>query len=78
MVTLARLDDGGDLREAACIEEPVEPRLIADAPITPEEIRHLDAVLPGRVDAWRARRRGAGETPAPPKGQVPGATSSTR
>ena len=65
VVTLARLDPG---RRAAArprfIDEPVEARLLPDAPITPEEIRHLDAVLPGRVDAWRARRGAVGEDPA--------------
>ena len=56
-VTIARLEPGRELREAAFHSEPVEPRLVADAPITAEEIRHLDAVLPGRVDAWMASLR---------------------
>lgn len=59
-VTLARLEPGYELSEAALLSEPVEPRLVADAPITPDEIRHLDAILPARVDAWMALQRPAG------------------
>jgi serine/threonine protein phosphatase 1 len=51
-VTLARLEPGIDLRDATFLTEPVEPRAIADAPITADEIRRFDAVLPAIVDAW--------------------------
>ena len=51
-VTLARLDPGANLTDARILSEPADPRLIADAPITAEEIRRLDAALPGVVDAW--------------------------
>jgi serine/threonine protein phosphatase 1 len=53
-VTLARLGSGSDLADAAFLAEPAEPRVIADAPITAEEIRRLDADLPAVVDAWVA------------------------
>jgi hypothetical protein len=52
-VTLARLEPGRALAEAVFLGEPAEPRAIADAPITAEQVRHLDAILPGIVDAWR-------------------------
>ncbi len=51
-VTLARLDPGRDLGDAVFLSEPAEPRAIADAPITAEEIRRLDATLPSIVDTW--------------------------
>ena len=51
-VTLARLDPGAPLTDAFILSEPVDPRPIADAPITADEIRALDAALPGVVDAW--------------------------
>ena len=60
--TLARLDPGRELGDAAFLAEPVEPRAIADAPVTAEEIRDLDAGLPAIVDAWVAvQRRGAAD-----------------
>ena len=61
-VTLARLGPGRELGDALFLAEPAEPRAIADAPITAEEIRQLDADLPAVVDAWVAgggRRRPA-------------------
>jgi diadenosine tetraphosphatase ApaH/serine/threonine PP2A family protein phosphatase len=51
-VTLARLEPGRDLGEAVFLAEPAAPRAIADAPISAEEIRRLDADLPAVVDAW--------------------------
>jgi len=59
-VTLARLEPGRALREATFLAEPAEPRQVADAPITPDEVRRLDALLPGRVDAWVEAQRVAG------------------
>ncbi len=56
-VTLARLEPGRELRDAAFIAEPAEPCAIADAPVSAEEIRRFDAHLPAVVDAWVAGRR---------------------
>jgi hypothetical protein len=56
-VTLARLDPGRELRDADFLSEPAEPRAIADAPISAEEIRTLDTDLPAVVDAWVAGSR---------------------
>ena len=56
-VTLARLEPGRDLRKAAFRAEPVEPRAIADDPVSGEEIRRFDADLPALVDAWVAVHR---------------------
>jgi serine/threonine protein phosphatase 1 len=56
-VTLARLEPGRDLQAAVFLAEPAQPRAIADAPITAEEIRQLDAELPALVDAWVAGTR---------------------
>jgi hypothetical protein len=56
-VTLARLEPGRDLRNAAFRAEPVEPRAIADDPVSGEEIRRFDADLPALVDAWVAVHR---------------------
>ena len=55
-VTLARLEPGRELRDAAFLSEPAESRLIADAPVSAEEIRRMDAHLPAVVDAWVATR----------------------
>jgi serine/threonine protein phosphatase 1 len=55
-VTLARLEPGVGLREATFLGQPAEPRRIPDAPIEAVEIRHLDAILPARVDAWVVRQ----------------------
>jgi serine/threonine protein phosphatase 1 len=62
-VTLARLDPGRDLRDAAFLAEPTEPRAIADAPVTAEDIRRFDDALPAIVDAWVARRWRQGRPP---------------
>ena len=51
-VTLARLEPGRELADALLLAEPAESRSIADAPISREEIRRLDAELPAVVDAW--------------------------
>ena len=53
-VTLARLEPGRELRDAVFLTEPAEPRALADAPVTAEAIRRLDATLPAVVDAWVA------------------------
>lgn len=58
-VTLARLEPGRALGEATLLSEPAEPRAIADAPVTAEEIREFDATLPAIVDAWVAAVRPA-------------------
>jgi serine/threonine protein phosphatase 1 len=58
-VSLARLDAGQALADALVLSEPAEPRAIADAPISAEEIRRLDADLPAIVDAWSAGSDGA-------------------
>jgi serine/threonine protein phosphatase 1 len=51
-VTLARLEPGAPFDEAAFLSAPAEPRAVADAPVTPDQVRHLDQVLPGVIDAW--------------------------
>jgi hypothetical protein len=51
-VSLARLGSGDDLREAVFLAEPAEPRAIADAPVTADDIRRFDTELPAVVDAW--------------------------
>lgn len=53
-VTLARLEPGRELSDAVFLTEPAEPRVIADAPVSPEEVRVFDATLPAVVDAWIA------------------------
>ncbi len=55
-VTLARLEPGRELGDAVFLAEPAEARAIADAPVSPEEIRRFDATLPAVVDAWIAGR----------------------
>jgi serine/threonine protein phosphatase 1 len=57
-LTLARLDPEGALSESDFLHEPAEPRAIADAPVTPEQILQFDAELPAFVDAWVAARQG--------------------
>lgn len=57
-VTLARLEPGAPLTEAAFVSAPAEPRAVSDAPVTPEQIRGLDAALPAVVDRWIAARFG--------------------
>lgn len=58
-VTLARLEPGAELGDAAFLAEPAEPRAVADAPVTPERIARFDAELPPIVDAWVASARPA-------------------
>lgn len=53
-VTIARLEPGRELRDAIFLVEPAEPRAIADAPVSAEDIRRLDTNLPAVVDAWIA------------------------
>ena len=60
-VTLARIAPEGDLAASEFLDEPAEPRALADAPVTPEEIRQFDAALPPIVDAWVAAQQGAHE-----------------
>jgi Calcineurin-like phosphoesterase len=57
-VTLARLDPDGPLEDSRFLHEPAQPRAIADAPVTPEQILRFDARLPAFVDAWVAARQG--------------------
>jgi serine/threonine protein phosphatase 1 len=56
-VSLAHLA-GERLDDAVLYAEPVEPRAIADAPVTPEQIAAFDAALPDVVDAWWMRAKG--------------------
>ena len=56
-VSLAHLA-GDRLDDAVLFSEPVQPRAIADAPITPEEIAVIDAALPPVVDDWWLRAKG--------------------
>ena len=51
-VTLARIEPGPDLRATRFLAEPAEPRMIPDAPVSPDEVRVFDATLPAVVDAW--------------------------
>jgi hypothetical protein len=58
-VSLAQLA-GDRLDDARLDTEPVEPRAVADAPISPGEILAIDAAMPGVVDAWWLRAKGPG------------------
>lgn len=51
-VTLARLEPGRDLRDARFFSAPAQPRAVADAPVTPERVREIDAAMPAVVRAW--------------------------
>lgn len=62
-VTLARLEPGHDLPEATFLAEPAEPRVIADAPVSAEDVLHFDATLPAVVDAWIDSLRAAAARP---------------
>ena len=53
-VTLAKLEPGRELRDAVFLTEPAQPRAIADAPVSADDIRDFDARLPAIVDAWVA------------------------
>ena len=57
-VSLARIA-GDRLDDAAIDQEPVQPRAVADAPMSPDEVATLDAGLPRIVDAWWLQARGA-------------------
>ncbi len=61
-VTLAGLEPGRELSEATFLAEPAEPRVIADAPVSPDDVRAFDATLPAIVDAWVASLRATGTT----------------
>lgn len=56
-VSLAHLA-GDRLDDAVLFSEPVQPRAVADAPVTPEEVLAIDAALPPVVDDWWLRVRG--------------------
>ena len=56
-VSLAHLA-GDRLDDAILDSEPVQPRAIADAPISADEIAAIDAGLPPIVDEWWLRARG--------------------
>ncbi len=68
-VTLARLD-AHDLGASEFLDEPAQPRAVADAPVTPDQILRLDGALPPHVDAWVA----SGGLPA---AGAPGGLAST-
>jgi diadenosine tetraphosphatase ApaH/serine/threonine PP2A family protein phosphatase len=73
-VTLAQLEPGRELGDALFLAEPAEPRAVADAPISAEDIRRLDASLPGVVDTWvpaHAPFRPAAGHPQLPPGTPP-------
>jgi serine/threonine protein phosphatase 1 len=65
-VTLARLPESGDLRDAEIFSTPAEPRAVADADVTREQIALLDEAITSVVDEyWEAakgpdREAGAG------------------
>lgn len=56
-VSLARLA-GERLDDAVLEAEPVQPRAVADAPVTAEEIAAIDDGLPRIVDDWWLRAKG--------------------
>ena len=56
VVTLARVAPDGDLRGSTFLTEPAEPRLLAEVPVSPEEIRRFDTNLPAVVDTWLANK----------------------
>ncbi len=56
-VSLAHLA-GERLDDAVLFSEPVEPRAIADAPVTPEQVLAIDAALAAIVDDWWLRTKG--------------------
>lgn len=58
-VTLARLGADGGLPPVTLLSEPAAPRAVADAPVSRDEVRRLDAYLPGVVDRWIAQAREA-------------------
>ena len=54
LVSLARLARDGDLAASTFLAAPAEPRSIANAPVSIEDIRRFDRGLPAVVDAWIA------------------------
>ena len=60
VVTLAELPPGRPLTEARFLTEPVDDRLVADAPVTREEIKAIDAAMFPAVRAWWASLRSGG------------------
>ena len=54
LVSLARLTPDGDLGASTFLAAPAEPRSVADAPVTTDDIRRFDSGLPAVVDAWIA------------------------
>ena len=58
LVSLARLAKDGDLGASTFLAAPAEPRSIADAPVTIDDIRRFDRGLPAIVDAWIASAEG--------------------
>jgi hypothetical protein len=58
LVSLARLAPDGDLGASTFLAAPAEPRSIADAPVTRDDIRRFDRGLPAIVDAWIASGEG--------------------
>ena len=58
LVSLARLAPDGDLGASTFLAAPAEPRSIADAPVTTDDIRRFDSGLPAIVDAWIASGEG--------------------
>ncbi|HYO42864.1 MAG TPA: metallophosphoesterase family protein [Candidatus Limnocylindrales bacterium] len=73
VVTLAELQPELPLAEARYLTEPAEDRVVADGPITREEIKAIDAAMFPAVRAWWASLRDAALDP----GAVtdPGSTS---
>ena len=58
VVSLARLAPDGDLGGSTFLAAPAEPRSIADAPVTADDVRRFDDDLPAVVDAWIASGEG--------------------
>jgi serine/threonine protein phosphatase 1 len=57
-VTLARLPESGDLRDAEILSAPTEPRAVADGSVTPEQIALLDVEITSVVDEYWAGAKG--------------------
>ena len=57
-VSLGGLAPDGDLGASTFLAAPAEPRSIADAPVTTDDIRRFDTGLPAIVDAWIASGEG--------------------
>jgi len=74
VVTLAELRPGAPLAEARFVTEPAEDRAAADAPVTREEIKAIDAAMFPAVRAWWASLRDAAAEPGA-AAAVPGAAA---